>query len=350
MKGLVLEGGGVKGSYQIGSYYAFLHCHVKLSGFVGTSIGAFNAEMLAEGKYKELLYFWNNVNPGELLEFNKDYIKAVNTDNYNIKALLGLFDTARRIIKNEGIDNTKLLDNIKSLVSYDNLINSNKDFGLVTVKVSRSGFKPYYIYKGDIRSQKELLDYLLASSYLPIFKERRILDNKYYIDGGFFDNSPVQILYDLGYEEVYVVGIKGIGINRSIPKGIKVHSIKPSRDNGRILELNQYVIRDNIKMGYYDTLRYLKNLDGFRYCFKARSLKYYKFITRKIDSKLFKRVMNFFNTDDCKKTVIKALEYVFERDGVDYYKIYNPYKMIKCYRNNNINHFVYKFISKIKFF
>ena len=26
MRGLVLEGGGIKGSYQIGSYYAFLKC------------------------------------------------------------------------------------------------------------------------------------------------------------------------------------------------------------------------------------------------------------------------------------------------------------------------------------
>ena len=56
--GLALEGGGLKGSYQIGAYYAFKQCHVKISGFVGTSIGAFNACLLASGQSRELLELW----------------------------------------------------------------------------------------------------------------------------------------------------------------------------------------------------------------------------------------------------------------------------------------------------
>ena len=30
MTGLVLAGGGVKGSYQVGSYLAFKKCHIKI--------------------------------------------------------------------------------------------------------------------------------------------------------------------------------------------------------------------------------------------------------------------------------------------------------------------------------
>lgn len=350
MKGLVLEGGGVKGSYQIGSYYAFLDCKVKISGFVGTSIGAFNAEMLAEGKYRELLDFWNSVSPGKLLNFNEDYVNAINNEDYSIKALLGFFNTAKNIISNVGIDNTKLIDSIRELVSYDNLKKSNKDFGLVTVKVSRKGIKPCYVFKKDISSQNQLLEYLLASSYLPVFREKRIIDNKYYIDGGFYDNSPVKMFCELGYDEVYVIGINGIGINRKIPSGIKVINIKPSRDNGSILELNTSVVRDNIKMGYYDTLRELKGLDGYKYCFKIKSNKYYKFITRKVDRKLYRRVMNFFGTSTYKSTVIKALEYVLEKEHIDYYDVYHSFKMIRVFRDSKKKHFVYNFIREIRFF
>ena len=73
MNGLVLEGGGVKGAYQVGAYFAFRDCHVKLDGFVGTSIGAFNSAILACGKGKELLDFWYNVKPAEILGFDRIY-------------------------------------------------------------------------------------------------------------------------------------------------------------------------------------------------------------------------------------------------------------------------------------
>ena len=47
MIGLVLSGGGVKGAYQVGSYFAFKKCHIKIDGIVGCSIGSFNAAMIA---------------------------------------------------------------------------------------------------------------------------------------------------------------------------------------------------------------------------------------------------------------------------------------------------------------
>ena len=43
MIGLALAGGGVRGAYQIGVYLALKKSHIKIDGFVGTSIGAFNA-------------------------------------------------------------------------------------------------------------------------------------------------------------------------------------------------------------------------------------------------------------------------------------------------------------------
>ena len=67
MTGLALAGGGARGAYQIGVYFALKKCHIKIDGFVGTSIGAFNAAMLASGRDKELLKFWQNVNVAMLL-------------------------------------------------------------------------------------------------------------------------------------------------------------------------------------------------------------------------------------------------------------------------------------------
>ena len=112
---------------------------------------------------------------------------------------------------------------------------------------------------------------------------------------------------------------------------------------------HQY-IRDNINMGYYDTLRVLKHLDGSLYCFKRYNDWFYKFILRKIDKREKKRVKNFFNAETDREIVIRSLEYVMKKEEISYYDVYKPYKMIKKFRKNKNKHFVYKFVSKIRFF
>ena len=61
MNGIAFSGGGLKGAYQVGAYKAFLDCNIKIDGFVGTSIGALNAAIIASGKYEELFDFAANI-------------------------------------------------------------------------------------------------------------------------------------------------------------------------------------------------------------------------------------------------------------------------------------------------
>ena len=44
MYGLVLEGGGARGSYHVGVYKALNEAGIELKGIVGTSIGALNGD------------------------------------------------------------------------------------------------------------------------------------------------------------------------------------------------------------------------------------------------------------------------------------------------------------------
>ena len=346
MRGLVLEGGGVKGSYQIGSYYAFLKCHKRIDGFVGTSIGSFNAAMLASGNYKKLLEIWYKENPGLFLGLNENLIEGFNGQNMDLSLV---FEELKTVLKNKGVDNEGLMNKVNESLSYEKLKNSKKDFGLVTVKVTRKGLKPVYKYIEDINSQEELVEYIMASCYFPGFKEKRMIDNHYYLDGGFYDNSPVKLLTNKGYDEIYVVNVKGIGFYRKIRKTkAKIINIKASRDTGRIFELNRKIIRDNIMMGYYDTLRVLKDLDGYKYCFKKKKESYYKYLCRNVDKRLLKRVSNFFDVETYKEIVIKALEYVMIKEKYNYYDVYNVSKLIKKMPINK--HFVYRFVNELKLF
>ncbi len=53
MYGLVLEGGGAKGAYHIGAYRALMEEGIEIQGIAGTSVGALNGAILAQGDYEK---------------------------------------------------------------------------------------------------------------------------------------------------------------------------------------------------------------------------------------------------------------------------------------------------------
>lgn len=343
MVGLALEGGGVRGSYQIGAFIALYDLGVHFDGFVGTSIGSFNAAMLASGKHYELLDFWENVDVAKLLN-----IKPINFKKTDLASIKSSINSYLNILKNKGIDVQGLMGVLDSLLDIDALYNSGKDYGLVTVRLK--DLQPIVKYKEDIPKSK-LKEYILASCYLPVFKKEKIIDDNYYFDGGIYDNSPINMLIKKGYNKIYVIKLNGPGITQKLTKNVDLTEIEPSRSLGSILNMNQEVIKDNIKMGYYDTIRKIKNFDGYKFVFKRRNDWYYNLLTRKIDSKVLKRVRNFFGVETTKETIVKSLEYILEKEAYDYYQVYIPYKVIKkIKKNDKQKHFIYDFVKQLKLF
>lgn len=347
MIGLVLAGGGVKGAYQVGSYFAFKKCNIKIDGVVGTSIGSFNAAMIAQGKENELYEFWKNVDVGKLLDFNTKYTDSVNNKD-KFKELIYGIEQMTLIVKNKGISNNNLKNILNEMIDEERLRNSYMDYGLVTVRVN--DLKPLYLFKEDMKKGK-IPEYILASCNLPLFKTEKLIDNKYYIDGGFYDNNPINMLLNKGYDKIYSVEIQGIGFKQKIKDESKLIRIIPSRHLGSTLNVNKKKINDNIKLGYYDTLKVLKNYDGYNFIFKKHSNLLYNMLTRGVDKELLKRVKRYFKAKDNKELVIKALEYTLIKEDLTYYNVYKVIKHIKYVKKNTKNkHFVYEFIRSLKLF
>lgn len=348
MTGLALEGGGVRGSYQAGVYMAMYEYGIKIDGVCGTSIGALNGAVIASGKGEYLPEIWRSLNIGRVFGFSDPFVDALNSKTFNINLAVETMANLFRIILNKGIELNGVKEVIDKYLDIDNLINNKIDFGLCTVKLK--DLKPLYIYKEDMTKDK-IKDYILASCYLPIFKMEKIIDDNYYLDGGFYDLGPVNMLLKKGYEKIYLVKVHGIGITRSYDESANVCVIESKRSLGGVIELNKNQVEENIKMGYYDALRIIKNYDGEKYVFKRHNEKYYKQLNKKIKPYLYRRVKNFFKAKSYKETTIRALEYIMEQVGINYYKIYSPYKIIK-YLNKNFerDNFIYKYVSNLKLF
>lgn len=347
MTGLALAGGGVKGAYQVGAYLALKKCGIKIDGVVGTSIGSFNAALIASGNDAELYNFWKNVDVGELLNFNAKYTDSVNNEE-KFKELIYGIEQLTLIVKNKGINTTNLKNLLSDMIDEEKIRKSYIDFGLVTVRVN--DLKPLYLFKEDMQKGK-LAEYILASCNLPVFKVEKLIDNKYYIDGGFYDNNPINMLINKGYDKIYSVEVQGVGFNQKVKDDTKVIKITPTRFLGSTLNVNKKKINENIKLGYYDTLKVLNKYDGINFIFKKHSMLLYNILVRKVEQEMYKKVKKYFKAKNNKELVIKALEYVMVKENMTYFNIYEVFKQIKYVKNETKkNHFIYDFIKELKLF
>lgn len=262
MYGLVLEGGGAKGAYHIGAYKAINELNLDISGITGTSIGAINGALIA-GEDLEYVYdLWYNLKPSQLFDVNEKVLKDLREFNFNQKNVNYIINKIKDIFNNGGIELNKIKSFLSENIDEKKVRNTNIDFGIVTVNISQK--KAMELFIEDI-PQGKLLDYLMASAYLPTFKMEKI-DGELFLDGGFYDNLPINLLAQKGYKEIIAIRTFGMGRVREVEnKDLNITYISPNEDLGRTLDFDQEQIRYNLKLGYFDALKVFNNLKGKKY-------------------------------------------------------------------------------------
>jgi NTE family protein len=108
------------------------------------------------------------------------------------------------------------------------------------------------------------------------------MDGKFFLDGGFYDNIPINLLLKKGYRDFIVIRTHGLGIVRKVTsKDINVKYIDPWDDVGTILDFNQETARKNLKLGYYDALKVFRGLKGREYYIRAKNDEefYFRYLT-----------------------------------------------------------------------
>jgi NTE family protein len=265
MYGLVLEGGGAKGAYHVGAYKALKELNIEIGGIAGTSIGAINGAMMVQGDYELLEKVWYSVNSYELFDIDEKAIMDLKNFNLHDVNFSYLLHQSKEILSNRGLDTSKIRDLFDSYIDEDKIRNSDIDFGIVTVNLTDK--KPMELMKEDIPKGK-LVDFLIASANLPAFRIEEV-DGKKYLDGGFYNNLPIDILADRGYKDIIAVRTLAMGIVRKVKiKDLNVTYIQPVESLGSALgalSFNREKAEELINLGYYDTLKVFKKLKGYKY-------------------------------------------------------------------------------------
>lgn len=262
MYGLVLEGGGAKGSYHIGVYKALKESGIEINGVVGTSIGALNGAMIVQNDYERCYELWHNITYSMIVDVDDEEIDKIIQLKLIKEDLAFLKEKIKGFIGSRGFDITPLKKLLDEYIDEDKIRKSGMDFGIVTVNLSE--FRPLHMFLQDI-PRGELKYYLMASAYLPVFKSER-LGGKIYLDGGFYDNLPYKMLVEQGYKDLILVRTHALGLTRKLDlEGTNAIVISPSDNIGRSYEYDGNRAKTNIELGYYDGLRALNGLKGQRY-------------------------------------------------------------------------------------
>lgn len=260
-RALVLSGGGSRGAYEIGAWQAMSELDVRFHGVYGTSIGALNAGLVAQGDVDTAAELWANITI-------KQVIGTVDED-FSIDRMI----SRKRDIVPFLLENAKHLHAdiaplealLKKHLSEGKVRASGMDLGVMTVRVPQMTPAPMRLK--DI-PEGQLTDWLLASaSCFPVFPTRKIGGERY-LDGGYHDNLPIDMAIEDGAEEIVAVDVHPQPAHPEYAGMPFLKIIHPLHTLGGFLDFNPKLIRRMRLMGYYDAMKACGHMDGILYTFR----------------------------------------------------------------------------------
>lgn len=258
---LVLGGGGSKGAYEIGVWKALKELGQTFDIVTGTSIGALIGAMVVQDDYEKCYELWKDLSVDQVIAsgVNLDLdIELLMSQKDHYKTLLGSY------FNNKGADISPFIIMITKMLDSDKFFNSTIDYGCMCVNISKMSPAPKL--KKDM-TKENLADFLLASaSCFPAFPLKKIEDD-YYVDGGYYDNVPINLAKSMGAEKVIAVDLKSVGRNVVKTPQKNLIYIEPMVPLGSFLMFDAELIKRNIQIGYQDAMKKFKKYLGYVYTF-----------------------------------------------------------------------------------
>lgn len=264
--GLVFSGGGGKGAYEVGVWKALDHFGItpNIGGVSGTSVGALNAALFAQGNLATAEAVWRSISP--------EAVMTLNGPLSGLQRFFDLFDHDFEKRFQEYMSNRGLLSKdglsrlIQEYIQADLLRTFDGPVYVASYNLTRRRLEYFDLIK--TRSLDELEYQLLASASIPMIFGETYLNDDIYLDGGIpivGDNTPVTPLYQHGFRRLIVVHLsKEVPVDRTRFPGCDIIEITPSDDLGNLftgtMNFNQQQLQSHIEQGFRDAYQVLEPL------------------------------------------------------------------------------------------
>lgn len=258
--GIVLDGGGGKGAYQIGvwKYLKESKLYNSISAISGTSVGGLNSCLFALDEYNLAETIWTQKIQDKILSIDID-IKEIcskialqfGIQNFVPGASIISFFT---MLSTRGYFSRKgLIEILDEYIDLNEL--SKMEFPIYATCVELPLFETRY-FKLNGYDTETIKKILLATSAIPIIFPKEEIEGKYYYDGGIKDNSPITPLYEEGCTDIIVIHLKADEILKDRREGVNIYEICPQEDLGNFfkgtLDFSTEGAYRRIEQGYRD--------------------------------------------------------------------------------------------------
>ena len=191
-----------------------------------------------------------------------------------------------------------------------------------------------------------------------------------FIDGGYYDNLPINLAIDLGATEIIAVDLRAIGFKKNVKdKTVDITYIAPRNKIGSFLVFDKNQAKKSIKFGYNDTMKLFNILDGNKFTFKKHNLiknynKYIdsyektlkdlfkntdnKILTKLFETEIFKGILNNKTLYNNFNNLIEEAGRIFNFDEANIYNIKSYNKGLQNALSNTENIELDKNAHKIK--
>ena len=261
-RALVLNGGGSRGAYQIGAWQAFDELGLRFDGVYGTSIGALNAALFAQGDLPGAVSLWSNITVKQIMAVKDE-------DDFAIDRMISrkrdvipfLMENAQHL----RMDISPLEALVRQRVDEGRVRATGMRLGVMTCKAPQMTGLPVRL---DDMAPGSLADWVIASaSCFPIFPARHIAGQRY-IDGGYCDNLPVDMALADGMDEIVAVELHPEFTHPEYARMPWLTAVRPLHNLGGFLDFNPDLLRRSRLLGYHDAMKRFGRLDGFLYTFR----------------------------------------------------------------------------------
>ena len=250
---LVLAGGGSRGSYHIGVWKALRELGVGFDIVTGTSVGALTGGIIAQGDFETAERVFSSITDEDVIALPEE------------KRLAEITEFVAHVAKTGGVDVSPLAKLVSGCIDEEKVRASGIKFGLITIRLD--GLTPLEITLDEM-PKGTLVDYMLASAaFFPGFEPKDIGGERF-VDGGSFNNLPIGLAEDLGATDIIAVDLEAIGVMRPYSGGLPVRYIRSYWPLGNIVKFDAESAVRNIRLGYLDTMKAFRRLEGYAYSFE----------------------------------------------------------------------------------
>lgn len=264
-KAMVLSGGGTRGVYENGAVKAL--CELGMDDWdlvTGTSVGALNAALIVQKDYEKMDDLWANLQREDIIrgELPTDFTWESLFNNAGMRTLLSQY------VHSGGADISPFIERAEALFDPEGFMKSDTDFGCVTVQFPL--MRPLYVTKHMMADDG--LQWLISSaSAYPVFPVHKF-DKGEFIDGGYYDNLPVDEALRLGAEEIIVIDLHHRPQHPQYMNRSFITYICPTSDTGTFMDFSSDTLNRLGICGYNDVMKVYGRYAGCAYTFDRKTI------------------------------------------------------------------------------